>query len=80
MFYDAEHSDEACHGFYWRVKPLLAKRCILAFDDADWPEMSELGRLAVEDGGFEDVTRRDLYRSNEDKANRATYTLRVMAR
>ena len=79
VFYDADHTAEACEEFWKGVEPHLPCECRLLYDDADWDGMVRLGELA-EAAGFQDVTPRPLHRASGDKSSPSTYTLRVMAR
>lgn len=79
VFYDADHSAEGVADFWKLVLPLLARKCTLVFDDADWDEQSTLTALAEADG-FVSVRSRDFYRGEKDKRDPETYTLEVMRR
>ena len=79
VFYDADHTAEADAAFWVAVEPLLAERCTLVFDDADWADQSTLRGLA-EGSGFRVVTGRPFHRGDHDKHDPTTYTLEVMER
>lgn len=79
VFYDADHSRDGVRAFWQLVQPLLARRCVLVYDDADWDEQAVLGELAAADG-FTCIRDRDFHRGPGDKTNPATYTLEVMRR
>ena len=79
VFYDAEHSVVGCRDFWGLFAARMLPDCLLLYDDADWGEMVELGRLA-ERAGFVDVTRLPFQRLNGDKQNAQTYTLKVLRR
>jgi len=79
VFYDADHTATAVADFWDLAAPLLADRCTLVFDDADWAEQSTLRGLAKA-SGFVVVTGREFVRGGGDKDNPETYTLEVMRR
>lgn len=79
VFYDADHTASAVADFWDLAAGLLAERCVLVFDDADWAEQGTLRSLAEADG-FEVVTGHAFYRGDHDKHDPATYTLEVMQR
>ena len=80
VFYDADHESRAVHDFWNLYEPRFAGRCVLAFDDCDWPGMTLLESLAVKLGGFIDVTERSIFRDRGQKVFSDTYTVRVMKR
>lgn len=79
VFYDADHAASAVDAFWDHAAGLLAERCTLVFDDADWAEQSTLRGLAEADG-FMVVTSDPFYRGDGDKHDPETYTLEVMER
>lgn len=79
VFYDADHTASAVAEFWDRAAGLLAERCLLVFDDADWAEQSTLRDLAEADG-FKVVTGVRFHRGDHDKSDPETYTLEVMER
>jgi len=79
VFYDADHTASAVAAFWDHAAGLLAERCTLVFDDADWAEQSTLRGLAEADG-FMVVTSDPFYRGDGDKHDPETYTLEVMER
>ena len=79
VFYDADHTASAVAAFWDHAAGLLAERCTLVFDDADWAEQSTLRGLAEADG-FMVVTSDPFYRGDGDKSDPETYTLEVMER
>jgi predicted O-methyltransferase YrrM len=79
VFYDADHTTEACEQFWGCVSIKLAANCVLVFDDADWDGMARLRELAAVDG-FEVVPGDPFRRGPMDKATPDTFTLQVMAR
>lgn len=78
-FYDADHTEQAVRAFWDLAAGLLADRCVLVFDDADWVEQSTLRTLAEADG-FTVVTDMPFHRPPGDKHDPSTYTLEVMSR
>ncbi len=79
VFYDADHAASAVDAFWDHAAGLLAERCTLVFDDADWAEQSTLRGLAEADG-FKVVTDVPFHRGDHDKSDPETYTLEVMER
>src|SRR5262245_21589933 len=91
VFYDADHNAATNTWFWQLVRAKLAPRCILVYDDGDWPGQAVLGELAVQDG-FARVPhaafRRAIdmgpgdYQTQLDRAKRdpLTFTLEVMTR
>ena len=79
VFYDADHTASAVAAFWDHAAGLLAERCTLVFDDADWAEQSTLRDLAEADG-FRVVTGVRFHRGDHDKSDPETYTLEVMER
>ena len=79
VFYDGAHTPEDCEEFWSLLYAHLQDKCVVAYDDADWRNMTRLGELA-EKAGFRDVTRRALYRGAKDKNDPTTYTIKVLER
>lgn len=79
VFYDADHSRAGVETFWTHAMPLLAERCTLVFDDADWPDQATLFGLA-EAEGFRSLSDRPHARRERDKKHPDTYTLAVMGR
>lgn len=77
VFYDAEHTEQACIDFWTGLRGKFSPGCILLYDDADWEEMKPLGRMA-EAAGFQARTRLPIRRLKGDKRNSETYTLKVL--
>ena len=46
VFYDADHTAQGVADFWHLAHALLDERCLLVYDDGDWPEQATLGDLA----------------------------------
>ena len=81
VFYDADHSPEACAEFWQCVEPKLAPRCLFLFDDADWVGGDVLRDAALA-AGFKDVARYPYRRGGKGngKEDPRTFTLATMSR
>jgi hypothetical protein len=57
VFYDADHTIAGNKYFWDAAAHLLADRCFLIFDDADWESQSTLKGLAIQEGFVKQETR-----------------------